>query len=270
MLLATIAKLLLYGGVTLVAGDVSLRRFRVLDATGSAADVRPSVRRALRALWAALALLLLAQVRDLELGADYREYAALLTDTGWGHAWLLLVAAVLVTHLAVTKRWRTSVQVASVALLAFAMGGLGHAAADSSPYIGRLLDMLHVLGVGAWLGGLYFVARRAVHEHQGEAWRTFSKVATIAAPLVVLTGFAASVRRVGGVGAGEAYRSDYGRLLLIKLALALVVLAFGAIHRQRTVKRRPSGAVYVHAELAFAALVFLVTSVLTGTAPPGE
>lgn len=272
MFLAIVAKLLLYAGVTLVAGDVALRLLRVFARAGTSNDdIRPAVHRAWLALWSAALLLLAVQGRDLELGVAWPDYAELLRGTVWGRSWLLLAVSILIGHAAFRWRWRIAVQAIAVIVLATSLGGLGHAAADEAwPVASRVIDTVHVLGVSAWLGGLYVVSRRAPHEHQGDAWSAFSRVATVAAPLVVLTGFAAALLRTSAASLGATLASDYGRLLVIKVLLAFVVLGFGAKHRQRTVEGRVPGARSVHAELAFTALVFLVTSILTGTAPPGE
>lgn len=272
MLLATLARLLLYIGITLAAGHTSLRIFRIFARAGTpVADTHRVVRFAWCTLWIAVLLLLVAQASALELGFDPASYTELLRDTSWGHAWLLLAAGILAGHAAFAWRWPLTLQGLTIVLIAVAMGGLGHAAADDAwPIASRVLDALHVLGVGAWIGGLFYASRFAPHEHQADAWSAFSRVATAAAPVVVLTGFGATLRRLNGATVGVALASDYGRLLLIKLVLAAVVLVFGAVHRQRTVERRLPGALGVHAELAFAALVFLVTGVLTGMAPPGE
>lgn len=272
MLLASVAKLLLYVGITLVIGDVVLRFRRVFASAGtSPALVQQSVQHAWTTLALGAALLLAAQGRELEFGFDAAAYTSFATDTTWGHGWLLLTASITAGYIAFRRRAATAVQLAFAVLLAYALGGLGHAAADPDwPVVSRVLDALHVLGVGAWLGALYFVARFAPHEHQADAWSAFSRVATLAAPIVVLTGFGSALRRVGASSPSAVLASDYGRLLVVKLILACVVLSFGAMHRQRTVERRLPGASGVRIELAFAALVFLVTSVLTGMAPVPE
>lgn len=272
MILTVVAKLLLYAGVTLAAGDVALRFWRVFAQAGTFTDhIRATVHRAWFALWSAALLLLAVQGRDLELGLAWRDYAELLRGTAWGRSWLLLATSILVGHAAFRWRWHIVVQALAMIVIAASMSGLGHAAADATwPIAARVIDTVHVLGVSAWLGGLYVVWRRAPHEHQGDAWSAFSRVATVAAPLVVLTGFAAALLRTSGSSLGATISSDYGRLLIVKVLLASVVLGFGATHRQRTVERRVPGARTVQAELAFTVLVFLVTSILTGTPPPGE
>jgi putative copper resistance protein D len=64
--------------------------------------------------------------------------------------------------------------------------------------------------------------------------------------------------------------SDYGRLLLAKTLIVLGILALGARHRRNVIAQAAPSRGSVRTELALAALVLIVTAVLTGTAPPGE
>ncbi|MES2524541.1 MAG: CopD family protein [Gemmatimonadota bacterium] len=279
-LLAVVAKLLLYLGATVVIGDVTVRARHVFALAGSLPAAQRSVARiGWVAIVIALPLLLLAQVVSLELDATRESYEMLLTGTGWGQGWLVLLAVTMAGCAAFALRWTIALQLIAVAALAMALGGLGHAAADEGwPVLSRVLDGVHVAAVGAWIGGLLLLARFAPHEHQGEAWARFSRVATVAAPLVVASGIGASLRRLAGVptdagvsaAVSAVFSTDYGWWLLAKLALALVVLGYGARHRQRIAREQFVGTRTIRAELAFALLVFAVTAVLTGSAPPGE
>ena len=269
MLLAAIAKLLLYGGVTVVLGQAAL------PSSGEAAPPWLSrLRATVLAGWVALCVgtiaVLLAQALELELGMSPEAYSTLL-GTSWGRAWTALAASVLLGTVAFGLRWRPQWQLTFGGLVATAIGGIGHAAADAEwPVLSRLLDMAHVVGVGIWIGGLYLVSRIAAHDRTEAVWARFSGLAAVMAPMGVLAGAVASYRRLSGATFGEALASDYGRLWLAKVALALLVLALGAVHRRKIVKGLRPGTGSVRFELAVAAFVLVVTSVLTGTAPPGE
>lgn len=278
LLVAT--KLLLYMGATVVIGDVTLRLRQVFALAGSLpAAHRAAARAGWAAVAAALPMLLLAQVLSLELDLATESYGMLLVGTGWGHGWLVLLAATVVGCGGFALRWAVPFQAMAVAALSVAVGGLGHAAAEESwPLLARGIDGVHVAAVGAWIGGLILLARFAPHEHQGEAWARFSRVATVAAPLVLLSGIGSALLRLtavpidqGAVAAVSAVlTADYGRLLLVKVVLALVVLGYGARHRTRIAREEFVAPRTVRAELLFALLVFAVTAVLTGSAPPGE
>ncbi|HYW33199.1 MAG TPA: CopD family protein [Gemmatimonas sp.] len=279
-LLSIFAKLLLYLGVTIVIGDLTLRMRQVFALAGSLpAAQRAIARYGWTAVAIALPLLLLAQVLSLELEATRESYGLLLVGTSWGHGWLALLVATVVGCGAFAFRWAVPLQALTVAALSVTVGGLGHAAADESwPMLSRAVDGVHVAAVGAWIGGLALLARFAPHEHQGEAWARYSRVATIAAPFVLLSGMVSSLRRLvavptehGVVAAlSTVLSASYGRLLLVKIVLALVVLGYGARHRQRIAREEFVDTRRVRAELVFALLVFGVTALLTGSAPPGE
>jgi putative copper export protein len=269
--LAAVAKLLLYGGVTLVAGQVTLR---LPAASAMSAAVTRRVRSTTRAGWIALlagvVVVLLAQARELELGTSADSFGVLL-DTSWGRGWQFLAVSALLGTVAFAWRWGAWAHALLVACVAAGIGGLGHAAADETwPLVSRALDAVHVVCVSGWIGGLYLLARLDASETPDGAWAAFSRAASVLAPLVLLTGVLTSLLRLNDATFPTALASAYGRLLLLKVAFALLVLALGAKHRKRILGGTMPRDASVRFELAVAALVLVVTSVLTGTAPPGE
>jgi putative copper export protein len=270
--LSAIARLLLYAGVMLVLGDAT-HRWVIARA---AVDARRAVRWAWLAIVVSLLALALVQAHDLELDASRTAWQMLLTETAWGRGWsLLAVCAVLGTAAAWGQAWRAAASACAV-LLALAMGGIGHAAADDAmPLVARIVDAVHVLGVGAWLGALCLMPREATLAD----WRNYSRLASVAAPTVVLSGALASLRRLtlppltfGAVTPSWTTigKSDYAQLLLMKTLLVLVVLGYGLKHRRRVLGEHAPLGKSIRNELVLAFAVLAVTAVLTGTAPPGE
>jgi putative copper export protein len=106
-----------------------------------------------------------------------------------------------------------------------ALGGMsfaGHAFAGGGP-IFAVFDWLHLLGVAAWLGTLGGLALLAWHVRRmgaerrvvlGAALARHSRVALVAAPLVVLTGLANSPVVIGS--ARNIVSSQYGDLILAR------------------------------------------------------
>jgi putative copper export protein len=158
--------------------------------------------------------------------------------------------------------------------VAVTMGGLGHAAADEQwPLAARVLDALHLVTVGAWIGGLLvtlLITRVPVFSLRDLAWRTFSRTATVAAPTALLTGVLSGVRVLRGATPSAIAASDYGRMLVLKTALVLVVLGIGAAQRRRIARGAQPESARVWTEVGVAVAVLVVTAVLTGTEPPGE
>jgi copper resistance protein D len=265
-----VAKLLLYGGVALVIGVAALQRWRVFAVAGTTpASLRSTVGGSWLAIGIALVLMLTLQSRELEVDS-WDGLQALLVATTWGRGFAVLTVCALLGALAWSMRWRDEFTAIVAGALAFALGGLGHAAADEHwPMLSRVADGAHVFGVGAWIGGLFLLARFAPHEHQRDAWASFSRRATLLAPLVLLTGIVSSWLRLRDSSLATSIQSDYGRLLLVKTLLALVVLAFGMRHRRHLERRTLPAAASVRMELAFAVLVLVATSLLTSTSPAG-
>ncbi|MCF3100284.1 copper resistance protein CopC [Streptomyces roseoverticillatus] len=103
-----------------------------------------------------------------------------------------------------------------------------HASAGLQPWLAMPVDVLHLLGVAVWLGGL---AALLAALWSGEAVRRaevqrFSRLAFASVCVLVATGLYQSWRQVGSWGALTG--TEYGRWLLLKIALVagMVGLAF--------------------------------------------
>jgi putative copper export protein/methionine-rich copper-binding protein CopC len=213
----------------------------------------------------------------------------MLTDTGWGRAWLLQVFLFALLGMAIVwarpRRDRVAVFVATLAVLGLsAIPGLsGHAAGVTG--IGKLAvvnDALHVAAAGAWLGTLavlMIVAIPAIRQlesaHDGAAADTvdrFSPLALVCGSLVLLSGALNAVMHLGSPA--QLWSTGYGRTLLVKLMFVAGVGIMGLVNwriirprlRDRDGMRRLRTSASV--ELAFAACVIIVTAILTGQTPP--
>lgn len=227
------------------------------------------------ALIAAPLLLLQLQLGALEMSRA--EIPTLLAETSWGHGWSQLTMACLLASVAlvIPAGHLTSLVLVMASLgVAVALGGLGHAAADEQwPLGARMLDAIHVVAMGTWTGGLLttlLITRVPAFPLRDAAWRTFSRTATIMAPVAVLTGVGSGWRLLGGTAPAAIVASDYGRLLVIKTVLVIGVLAIGAAQRKRIARGTAPSTRSMWVEIGVAAAVLLVTAVLTGTEPPGE
>ncbi len=264
---AIVARLLLYSGALIAIGEVFASRVQ-----GGGWRVRAtSARRALvlvawLAILLALALLFVMQFLALELAPTLSDVALLARQTTWGQGWLLLAGAALVGTFAALLHAPLWLRMLVVVVMASAMGGLGHAAADdAAPLLSRALDATHVLGMAAWIGTLLCLG-----EVNAGRWARFSALATIAAPVTVFSGAGSALRRVGDATIPQILASDYGRLLGAKVAVVLIILGIGAWHRRAVQRQGSPSPMSVRIELLLAGLVLIVTAVLTGTAPPGE
>jgi putative copper export protein len=161
----------------------------------------------------------------------------------------------------------------------------GHAAADAErPVLAILVDALHVLGAGAWLGTLLLVAMagvpaalRRVPGERGPAvasiLRAFHPLALWCVPLVFVSGLVSAWLRLGSFGALTSSR--YGTYLLVKVLIFACVALTGAYNWRRVLPTlgEESGARTIRRtaslELALGAVVLAVTAALVVTTPPG-
>jgi copper transport protein len=213
----------------------------------------------------------------------------MLAGTPWGVGWILQAIAVIVAGLGLhwASRGRAGAWIlaaGAVVLLGFTPGLSGHAVAvPGRAPLALLADAGHLLGAGGWLGSLLVVlgigipaALRIEERHRGpaiaEVVNTFSVTALIFAGLVVVTGVVGAWIHLGSVPA--LWQTDYGRVLLIKLAILSLVLMLGSYNFLR-IRPRLGDAAAVRRlrhsstfELGVGVLVLLVTAVLVALPTP--
>ena len=171
---------------------------------------------------------------------------------------------------------------------AAAMAWAGHAAAVEGVGLpAALVDALHLLAAGAWLGALLPLATllRAAAQAEGAdarpfavlAVRAFSRLAFTVMLLLVATGLANTWFQVGSVPA--LVGTSYGWLLLAKVALLIPVLLLAQHNRRRLLPRlggdgdtvgRPAMARlgrFVAAEAGLGLLILLLTTGLSLSPP---
>ena len=153
----------------------------------------------------------------------------------------------------------------------------GHPGHTTSPLLTSLVDVVHLSAVSAWIGGLVLlvvaVLHRDGHEAPATLLRGWSRVAAGAVGLLVLSG---ATSALVGVGTWPALvGTTYGRLVLGKVAVLLLVVAVAAFSRRlvarvvspdtvRTLRR------LVAAETSGAVVVLGLTAALVSTAPGRE
>lgn len=225
-------------------------------------------------------------------GIDWALVGSMLTDTIWGWAWMLQLAAA-VTAAAAFEGARRGMGaawgLAAAAALALSVTPAlsGHPAAMEGAWrtVAVLADAVHVVAAGGWMGTLLVLTVGAIPaalrleegrrvDAVAALVRAFSPAALTFAGVLVATGVVATLLHSESLGALVA--SDYGLVLLIKLLVFLLVLAAGAWNYLRVQPRLTDTAGTRHlrrsaaVELALAAVVLLVTAVLVATARPFE
>ncbi|WP_406081709.1 copper resistance protein CopC [Streptomyces zaomyceticus] len=109
-----------------------------------------------------------------------------------------------------------------------------HASTGIQPGVAMPVDILHLLAVAAWLGGLtvLLVSLYRAPSVPRSAVERFSKVAFGSVAVLVATGIYQSWRQVGSWSALTGTR--YGQLLLVKIGLMCVLIGIAWISRRWT------------------------------------
>jgi copper transport protein len=136
---------------------------------------------------------------------------------------------------------------------------------------------LHELSVGLWAGGLFMLAlawpRGAVEGEEPtgrDALRQFSKAATVLAPIGIITGVINSGLILPSLD--SLWESDWGRILIIKVAILVPVMLLAARHhlwlRQHLERVGTALRSTVRLETLLIAAVVLGGVILALSAPP--
>ena len=194
-----------------------------------------------------------AQASGLGLEAAFRlSLIGDVLDTRFGQAWLLrAVLALALAFLAAiafrrpqgSERIHATVACALGFLIAATPAVSGHARVLGGFAV--VSDWVHVLGASAWAGGLAFLLL-ALWRARGDRWGLASRAVPRFSALAVLS--IAALLTAGVVSGFLEIRSwtglwetTYGRVLLVKIALVLPVLALGAFNNRFSVPQLRAG-----------------------------
>jgi copper transport protein len=214
--------------------------------------------------------------------------------TVWGArtlAWVALGALVLAAPALPRRALAAAAVPAAVIAVTPALGG--HAGATSPEALLVPLDVVHVLAMALWGGGLAMIllavpaaTRRLDPPDRSRvlaaALVRFSPLALASVAALLVTGIAQSLIYLDAVG--DLTGTAFGRAILAKAVLLAALIGLGALNRQRGVPRlraiaadgAPPGAVgrllrrTLRAEVALIVAVLAVTAALVHFSPPGE
>ncbi|MCX5606774.1 MULTISPECIES: copper resistance protein CopC [unclassified Streptomyces] len=145
-----------------------------------------------------------------------------------------------------------------------------HASTGVQPGIAMPADILHLLAVATWLGGLaaLLVALHKIPGIERSAVRRFSQVAFVSVLVLAVTGVYQSWRQLGSWSALTG--TSYGQLLLLKVGLVAVLVGIAYVSRKWTARLAdaPAGSVDVSRETSTAAAH--VSPPATAGGAPGE
>jgi copper transport protein len=154
----------------------------------------------------------------------------------------------------------------------------GHSAADAgSSGLSELADWLHLSAATIWIGGLVQLAAvvwPTAPELRRTAFLRFSRLATVLVAVLVAAGIYLSILRLPHLH--DLWSEGYGRVLLVKLGLICIALAWGGLHKLVAVPavERGDGRILARlprslaGESAVAMAVLLAAAVLVDSKPP--
>lgn len=199
--------------------------------------------------------------------------SAFATNVGRLELWRTLLALPPLWGLALARRPGLALILSALPIVVSA--AVGHSYAFD-PNIAVPAKALHLFALAAWLGGVSWLVVRERSDAQrfSREARRVSTIALWAVVVIVVSGVVQAVILVPSFG---ALRSDYGFVLLAKVAGLMVLIGFGAYHRFRVVPRlsATSGGRTIgflsslRAELAVLWLVILLGGLLGYVSPPG-
>src|SRR2546426_1018455 len=154
----------------------------------------------------------------------------------------------------------------------------GHSAVDAgASKWSELADWVHLSAAALWVGGLVqlvVVVWPADGERRREAFLCFARTAPVLIALLLAAGIYLSVLRLPHLH--DLWAAGYGRVLLVKLSLVSVALAWGGFHhvvvrpmldRAGVVRRLPRS---LAGESAVGMAILLVAAVLVDSKPPPQ
>jgi copper transport protein len=267
---AAIARLLLYAGLIATFG-AGIIAWLIVPSRAR------SVLRLAAAGWIASTVGTVAVVALQWAGAEADLGAILGTSLGisglarFGSAVLGGLAVALAARSPSTRPFAGLAVTAGLAMAIDVLGG--HAGAVAPAPLQLAFQWLHVAAAGFWVGGLaalLIALKGAPPEVRGAGARRFSLIAGFAIALVAVTG---ALRAIAEVGTFDAlFGTDYGRLIIAKSALIVVLALLGATNHfwsvpaaGRTLLRlRRVGTT----ELSVAMVAVMLSAFLVDLAPP--
>ena len=214
----------------------------------------------------------------------YGDLSPLANGTRFGQTFVVMELGFAVVAALVYLAWlleREALLWAAFALGLVLVSGLslsGHSAADpGDSKWSELADYVHLVAATLWVGGLVQLAAvvwPAGPELRREAFVRFSRLATGLVALLVAAGTYLSVLRLPHLH--DLWTSGYGHVLLLKLGLVCMALAWGAGHHFLAVPRIEREGVVgtlartIAGESAVAIAVLLAAAILTDSKPPPQ
>jgi copper resistance protein D len=254
MLWLALVRAIHIGGSVLLAGIFGFRLIVLRSAASRYGRIDPFQAR-FRGIWGRLALIswsatvvsgaawfwlvaasLSGAASLMEVGVDTLQ--TVLLETQFGHLWLVRAGCCLILGILLLIGSPELLIAAFAFAIAGSLAGAGHSGAIVSsvsplPVLG---DLGHLVTAAVWPGGLVPLlflllrerraADRETQRFVADVVRRFSAFSLVVVGVLAATGILNAYFIVGNLSA--LFTTDYGRLLLLKIALFLLMLSLGA------------------------------------------
>ncbi len=267
-----------YAGIAVVLGGL-------VAATAIAPSmVRP--RRTAQVLWAALGVAIVGTATMIAaqanlVGSSPLDWAAV-ADTRAGRWWVIRLVVIGALAIVIQRRHHLGSLPGRLVGLAAGIGVLGVVGAGGHGVTGRWIPVgyaatiVHLAAMTIWVGGLVVLALGVRRSDVVGAANRLSPWALGSVAVLAASGAVNGWRQVGTPGG--ITESNYGRWLIVKVVLVVIVVAIAAVTR-RLLRHDPSGAAHTGlrserirasliVELAGIVLVVAATSGLVDSPPP--
>lgn len=213
----------------------------------------------------------------------YGDLSPFAYGTRFGLAFVVMTLGLAVVLALVFLEWLTERRVllwpafALSLLLASGLSLSGHSAVDRGASAwSQMADWAHLVTASLWAGGLVMLLLVFVTapELRRRAFAGFARMAPVLIAVLVAAGTYLSILRLPSLD--DLWTTSYGQVLLVKLALVGIALAWGAVHhfvveprldRPGVMTRLPRS---LAGEAAVGMAVLLLAAVLVNAAPPPE
>jgi copper transport protein len=215
----------------------------------------------------------------------YGDLSSIANDTRFGIAFIVMTLGYAFVAAFLFLAWLTDRRVLLWPAFVLALGlasGLslsGHSAVDpGSSWRSELADWAHLGAAALWLGGLVqlaFVVWPKAPGLRREAFLRFSRFASALIAIVLGAGIYLSIVRLPQLS--DLWTAGYGRVLLVKLGLVALALAWGALHHfiaRPALERDEGGPILsrlprsLAGESAVGMAILLAAAVLVDSKPP--
>jgi copper transport protein len=216
----------------------------------------------------------------------YGDLSPVASGTRFGTAFIAMTLGFALVSALIYLAWLTEKRALLWAAFAIALvfaSGLslsGHSAVDAgSSWKSELADWVHLSAASLWLGGLVqltLVIWPAAPELRRQAFLRFARFAPVLIAVLVAAGVYLSILRLAHVS--DLWTQSYGRVLLIKLSLVCIALAWGGLHHlvARPLVERGDGRIAgilprsLLGEATVGMAVLLVAAILVDSKPPPQ